>query len=273
MTASWTFHLPFYEFENNLRLGYDPISPPSPPRGYIVQDQAADADIGNGFTSFQDVIALEGQLGGEVNSTTHTVTNDSTPDSSVLSALESVVPQPLIDGNLHGFPLAYLDIRVFTSPLHRQMLCSLANNSAGLDQSTIQEVIHFLQKESDEKLYQAVRSAQGYTARAIIQNLFKAALEAGDARVVDILLREKHADININKQACIVNGGKFTPLERATVLRHEELVEVFLSHGANVNRTYADDGIGALDLASRVFSQPLGDKTYSFSITSLRKAA
>lgn len=249
MTASWTFRLPFYEFENNLRLGYDPISLPSSPKGYIVEDQAADADIGNGFTSFQDVIALEGQLGGEVNSTTHSVTNDWTPDSSVLSALESVVPQPMIDGNLHGFPLTYLDIGVFTSPLHRQMLCSLANNSAGLDQSYIQDVIHFLQTESDEKLYQAVRSAKGYTARAIIQNLFKAAVEAGDARVVDILLRENPSDIKINEQFCIVDGEKYTPLERATVLRHEESVEIFLSHDAKVNRTYTYGRVGALDFA------------------------
>ena len=254
MTATWTFRLPFYEFENNLRLSYDPISLPSPPRGYIVQDQAADADIGNGFASFQDIIALEGQLGGEVNSTTHTVTNAWTPDSSVLSALESVVPQPMIDQNIHGFPLTYLDIRVFPSPLHRQILCSLANNSAGLDQSPIQDVIHFLQKESDEKLYQAVRSAQGYTARAIIRNLFKAAVEAGNARVVDILLRENPADIKINEESCVVGHQRYTLLERATILRHEGLVEILLSHGAEVNRTYADDGVdadgvGALDFA------------------------
>ena len=249
MTAAWTFRLPFYEFENNLRLIYDPISLPSPPRGYIVENEAVDGDIGEGFTSFQDVTALEGHPGGEVNSTACAVSNAWTPDTSDFTALESVVPQPMVDESLHGFPLTHFDIEVFTSPLHRQILCSVANNFVGLDGLPIQDIIHFLQKESNEKLYRTVRSAQGYTARAIVQSLFKAAVEAGDARVVDILIRENSADIKINEQSFVIDGQKYTPIERATMLRHEELVEIFLSHGAEVNRTYTDDGIGALDFA------------------------
>ena len=255
ITAAWTFRLPFYEFENNLRLSYDPISLTSPPMGYIVGDQAADGDTGEGFTSFQDVIALEDQLGGEFNSTTHAVANTWTPDTSVLTALESVVPQPMVGESLHGFPLTHLDIRAFTSPLHRQILCSVANNFAGLDELTIQDIIHFLQKESNEKLYRTVRSAQGYTARAIIQSIFKAAVEAGDARVVDVLIRENPADIKINEQSCVVDDKRYTPIERATLLRHEDLVDIFLSHGAEVNRTYDDDGVGALDFAVPGFSR------------------
>ena len=241
--------LPFYGFENNLRLSYDPISLPSPPRGFIVEDQAADGDIDHGFTSFQNVIALEGQLGGEVNSTNHSWLDTWTPDSSVLTALESVVPQPIVDESLHDFPLTHLDIRVFPSPLHRQILFCLANNLAGLHAPAARGIFHFLQKEPNKKLYQTVRSAQGYTARAVIQILFKAAVEAGDARIADILIRENPADIKINEQSCVVYSEKYTPIERATLLRHEELVEVFLRHGAEVNRTYAYLGIGALDFA------------------------
>ena len=244
-TASWTFRLPFYEFENSLRLSYNPITS----SGYIVEDQAAEGAVAEGLTSFQDVIALEGQLGGEINSTNHAVANTWTPGASVLTTLESVVPQPMVDGSLHGFPLTYLDIRVFTSPLHRQILCSVANNFVGLDGLPIQAIIHCLQKESNEKLYRTVRSAQGYTARAIVQSLFKAAVEAGDARVVDVLIRENPADIKINEQSVVIHGQKYTPIERATLLRHEELVEIFLTHGAEVNRTYTDHGIGALDFA------------------------
>ena len=249
MTALWTYRLPFYEFENNLRLSYDPISLPSLTRGYTVEDQATEGDIGKGFTSFQDVIALEGQIGGEFNSTSHAVAKAWTPDTSVLTALEWVVPQPMVDTSLYSFPLTHLDIRVFTSPLHRQIFCSVANNFAGLDALPIQDVIHFLQQETNQKLYRTTFSARGYTARAIIQSIFKAAIEAGGARVVDTLIRENPADIKINEQSCVVHDKKYTPIERATILRHEELVEVFLSHGAEVNRTYADDGVGALDFA------------------------
>ena len=171
------------------------------------------------------------------------------PDTSVLTALESVVPQPTVGESLPGFPLTHIDIRVFTSPLHRQILCSVANNFPGLDGVAIQDIIGFLQKESNEKLYRTVRSAQGYTARAIIQSIFKAAVEVGDARAVDILVRENPADIKINEQSCVVDGERYTPIERATKLRHEELVDIFLNHGAEVNRTY-DYRVGALDFAA-----------------------
>ena len=250
MTASWTYSLPFYEFENNLRLIYDPISLPSPPRGYIVEDQAADGDLSEGFTPSQNILTSEGQLGGDFKDTTHAVANTWTPDISVLTALKSVVPQPTVGGSLPGFPLNDLDIRVFTSPVHRQILCSVANNFPGLDGLAIQDIIGFLQKESNEKLYRTVQSAQGYTARAIIQSIFKAAVEAGDARAVDVLVRENPANIKINEQSCVVQGKRYTPIERATMLRHEKLVEIFLNHGAEVNRTYTEDAVGALDLAA-----------------------
>ena len=55
------------------------------------------------------------------------------PDISDFTALKSVVPQPMVDESLHGFPLTHFDIEVFTSPLHRQILCSVANNFVGLD--------------------------------------------------------------------------------------------------------------------------------------------
>ena len=178
------------------------------------------------------------------------------PDTSVLTALESVLPRSAVGESLPGFPLTYLDIRVFTSPFHRQILCSVANNFPGLDGLAIQDIIGFLQKESNGKLYRTVRSVRGYTARAIIQSIFKAAVEAGDARAVDILIRGNPASIKINEQSCVVEGGrytpieKYTPLERATMLGHEELVEIFLNHGAEVNRTYTNDGVGALDFAA-----------------------
>ena len=249
MTALWLHRLPFYRFENGLRLGYNPISLNSPSifsRHSTVESQAGNEHLGEGFTSFQDVMTLEGQSGGELISTTHAVANTWTPSASALTALDSVVPKPMADQSLHEFPF---DIQIFTSPLHRQVLCSVANNSAGLDSLPIQDLIPFLQKETSEKLYRMVRSARGYTSRAIIQNIFKAAIEAGDARIVDLLIRENPTDIRINEQLCIVDGRKYTPIERATMLRCEELVNVFLNHGADVSKTYSRYGAGALDFA------------------------
>ncbi len=248
-TDLWLGSLPFYRFENGLRLGYNPISLQSPsivPMGSTAESRAGDGYHGEDFSSFRDIITLEGQPGGELTSTRHTLAKVWASGTSVLSALDSVVPKAMVDQSLRRFPF---DIQIFTSPLHRQVLCSVANNFAGLDALPIQNIIPFLQKETNEKLYQMVRSARGYTSRAIIQNIFKAAIESGDARIVDLLIRDNPADIRINEQFCIVDGRKYTPIERATMLRYEELVQVFLNHGADVSKIYTRYGAGVLDFA------------------------
>ena len=249
MTDLWLRSLPFYRFENDLRLGYNPSSLTAPsifPWDSAVESQAEDGYFDEAFSSYQDVITPEGQPGGELTSMTHAVANTWTPGAPALRALDSVVPKPMVDQSLHGFPF---DIQIFTSPLHRQVLCSVANNFAGIDALLIQNIIPFLRKETSENLYQLFRSTRSYTSRAIVQNIFKAAIEAGDARIVDILVRENPGHIRIKEQFCIVDHQKYTPIERATMLGYEELVQVLLNHGVDINKTYTDYGAGALDFA------------------------
>ena len=81
------------------------------------------------------------------------------------------------------------------------------------------------------------RSAQTYSSRAIIQRLFEVAIEAGDANIVDVLIRENPRDIKINEQFCSAGYEKLTPIERATYLRHEDVVKCLVEHNADVNRT------------------------------------
>ena len=76
----------------------------------------------------------------------------------------------------------------------------------------------------------------------------KAATEPGDARTVDILIRENPGGIKVNEQFGISNGERFAPIERVTILRFKVLVDIFLRHGVGVTRTYREDGAGALDL-------------------------
>ena len=252
MTTSWTLSLPFHQFENHLRLGYNPISLPSPPRFprvSTINNEIENQDPVEQITSFQEMIPTERQTYREANTLSRSENDVWTLDSSVSTALESVVPKAMDDESCYGFPVMQLDAQIFTSNLHRQALYSVANNFAGLDSSSVQDIFK-LQRETTEKLYQMVRSARGYTSRAIIRNLFKAAIEAGDARAVDILIREHPTEVKINDQFCRIDGERYTPIERATILRHEALVETLLSHGARVNRTYrTTNSVGALEFA------------------------
>ena len=160
--------------------------------------------------------------------------------SSVSAALKLVMPKLIADEQiLPSSRFLASNDQIFKSPLHRQILFSVANNFAGLSTFPIGDIMLILQRETTEKLYQMVRSARGPASRAIIQNIFKAAIESGDARIVDLLVRENKIDIRVNEQFLVAGGHRYTPIERATALRHEAVVRNLVHHGADVNKTDA----------------------------------
>jgi ankyrin repeat protein len=169
----------------------------------------------------------------------------------ISDALKSVMPIPMANEGFSEYAVMKSGTQIFSSPLYRQILFSVANNFAGLDAFSISEVIQFLQEETSERLYQMIRFTPGYSSGAIAQNLFKGAIEVGDAKIVDLLLTEKVAGIDPNEQVCIVNGEKFTPIERASKLRHKNVIRVLLDHDADVNKRLEDhfQAKGPLELA------------------------
>ena len=260
-----TVDLPFRILEDSLRVkvhrpGYQewswPTLPAFPPninprltleRPCGEEDLYPDSNLG--FD--QQIGTLEQPPSVEVSSTMLAASDNWTPDSSVLTALKSVVPDTIVEEVTPGPSVGSLNMPIFTSSLHRQILFSVANNFVGLDAISPKDIFHYLRKETDETLYRLVNSARSYSSRAIVQSLFKAAIEAGDARIVDVLLRENPRDIEINKLSLPVQGSRYTPIERATLLGHEDVIKVLLKRGADVNRSYSYDGYhhGALDYA------------------------
>ena len=259
-----TIGLPFLTFEKHLQLGINRtghqnwpiftagpsiISPRLIPNGTDADDLYQNGTLGSIETSETS----EQQPSFEVSGTSHTASDIWTPNCSVLTALKSVVPRSIADGDIPGSSVMSPSTQIFTSSLHRQTLFSVANNFAGLDSLQIKDIFQFLQKETNEDLYQLLRSVRSYSSRAIVQNIFKAAIEAGDARIADVLICENPKDIKVNEQFCCVKGLRYTPIERASMLRHEAVLEVLLKHGADVNRRHPEnDGKsrgGALDYA------------------------
>ncbi len=167
----------------------------------------------------------------------HISSSTSTLSSSVVAALKSVMPDSIDKEVLPSSSIICQDMKAFKSPLHRQILFSVANSFAGVGASDIGSVIRFLRTEMDETLYQLILHFPGYSSRAIAQNIFKGAIEAGDASIVDLLLTDRLAGIDVNQQLCSVDGESFTPIERASALRHAGVIRSLLRHHADVNLT------------------------------------
>lgn len=252
-TVSLTVGLPFQLFENHLQQQ-------TPSSGYMnwslsnfaagpatinpeltLYEGADHGDLHNdcSFGPIEGLEALELQLPSQVGGTIHTACDIWTPDSSIRTGLKSVVPKSFTEVDVPRSLAVSANTHLFKSSLHRQILFSMANNFAGLGAFPIMDLVHFLQRGTNQSLYQLVRHARSYSSRAIVQKIFKVAIEVGDARIVDVLLNENPRDLNVNEQFCTVGGEKYTPIERASTLRHELLVNCLLEHRADVNKTYS----------------------------------
>ena len=263
-TVSLTVDLPFQILEDLLRLvsqrlGYQnqvwptlPAGPSNINSGVTIYDRASNEDLhlnsNQGFLeSFE---TSEQQPSVEANGVNVTVSDNCTPVDSVFVALKSVVPKSIAEDDIPRSSVTPPEPQIFTSSLHRQILFSVANNFAGMDAFPVKHIFHFLGKETIEKFCRQVRScAPALSSWAIIQNMFRGAIEAGDTIIVDMLLRES-PNIDVNSQFCFVKGNKYTPIERASMLRYQEVVKTLLHHGAVVNRTPTDSPLllcGALD--------------------------
>lgn len=207
-----TTELPFHDFERHLH------NPPVAER-HLQWDQTAIAN-GNRATAPRLWIA----------------------DNSIEKALQLVVPgDPRVD-EYFDFSLMNPDTRFFASPLHRNILFSVANNFAGIGSFPKEQVILFLQRETSEVLYRMIRSAPHYYAtQAIALNLFRAAVEVGDARTVDFLLKESLPGIGVNSFICSSGEAKYTPVERAAGLLHTNVVKILLDHGADINLSHINN--------------------------------
>jgi ankyrin repeat protein len=126
--------------------------------------------------------------------------------------------------------------RIFASPLHRNIIFSVANNFAGIGAFPKERVIELLRDESSEDLHRMIQSAPYYyTTQAIALNLFMAAIEVGDARTVDFLLNQSLPGVQANRFIFSEGDVMYTPIERAAALRHTGVVKTLLNHGADVN--------------------------------------
>lgn len=75
-------------------------------------------------------------------------------------------------------------------------------------------------------------------AKSLAGNLFRCAVEAGDAEAVDGLLRDDHADIHVNDMIFLHQGSRYTSVERSARLKEVAVTRVLVRHGADVTKRF-----------------------------------
>ena len=178
------------------------------------------------------------------NITTHT-------GHDIGQALQAVVPHGSFSANPLNTSSKDGNVQLFASPLHRSIICSIANNFAGIESLPKEEIFKYLRGLTTNEMFQWILSKQNlHTTQALTHNLFNAAIEIGDYQVLELVLASTQSSLQTNK-TFLVDGAVYTPLERAAILGHNAVVRVLLKHATDAMTPSA--GHGPRSEVSRVF--------------------
>ncbi|OTA99919.1 hypothetical protein M426DRAFT_15976 [Hypoxylon sp. CI-4A] len=102
--------------------------------------------------------------------------------------------------------------------LHRLLLYSAANGFVGISNIPISAVFKFIDQNTNTTslLSRWFRDNKGHVAKGLAENLFRAAIEAGDHRIISFLLRTRLIDVN--NTVCLAEGRKYTPRCKQEIL-------------------------------------------------------
>ncbi|KAI1312894.1 ankyrin [Xylaria venustula] len=165
----------------------------------------------------------------------------------VLAKMESLLPSSLIRHHLVGSSLTGYDAKIANAFTRQQLLFSKANNFAGLNEFPIWQPFKLLGLFNTDVLHLLSRLPKGPAARSFIQGLFKAAIEVNAYTVVNGVLSmsddNRWPGVDVNKEKILISTNIYTPIQRASMLRHGETMKILLKYGADVNKTYRNSSL------------------------------
>jgi hypothetical protein len=149
------------------------------------------------------------------------------------SSLKSLLPNVDLQGGCDSGESLMAENEMPQIKLNQILLFSTANGFAGLENIPIQSVLKYLSRWADIDLL--LKASHSHFGKALAENLFRAAIEAKAKDVLKCLLAIP--SVNVNSIVCIVNGQRYTPVERAASLHDLGIVQMFLEAGADVKKT------------------------------------
>lgn len=129
--------------------------------------------------------------------------------------------------------------QAFETKFARVLLFSMLNGFSGLDDIPMEKILRFLNRVLVNKLLlDVLEQSPRCVSRTLADNIFRAAVEATDTKVVNLLLNRRLVDVN--ETVCLHRTTRYTPIERAAVLRSLKLMRSLIAAGADVNKSHAD---------------------------------
>lgn len=127
--------------------------------------------------------------------------------------------------------------QAFETNFVRALTFSVLNGFAGLDHVPMEDILRFLNRFAVSKLLlDTLQQLPQCVSRSLADNIFRAAIEATDTKVVNQLLEYQLVDVN--ETVCTHYREKYTPIQRAAALRSPNLIKSLLDAGADVNKFY-----------------------------------
>ncbi|KAI0015821.1 hypothetical protein F4780DRAFT_40621 [Xylariomycetidae sp. FL0641] len=177
----------------------------------------------------------------------------------VMDSLDSLLPE---DGCLENTTPGFQTIERNTifGPVVKKLLYSIINNFAGLRNIPPSAILNLVRVEPQiqTQLYKLLSESPSSIAKPLADNLFRAAIESGDAQAVGVIMsitRDKpEISIDPNNLACNFNGRDYTPIELAAKFGNIDIVRALLKAEADPNKSYMESELGsahcgALELA------------------------
>ncbi|KLU85937.1 hypothetical protein MAPG_04956 [Magnaporthiopsis poae ATCC 64411] len=155
--------------------------------------------------------------------------------------------------------------------IRKMFLRSIVDNFAGLQGMPVNGVLVLLRSDPrmSSELFKRLRTGSQALAKTIADNLFRAAVSAGDAQAAKFIVAAGSGQpyaIRLDDIICQCGGKRLTPLELAANNCDVHMVSALVHLGADVNKSYGDneyDSVGPLEYAVRIrspFAYPLSEQ-------------
>lgn len=193
------------QLQTNRDVGYHPAFPKRPENLDYIDPRRLLCHDSNATASASEVSSPETSLPGSSHASVHQQVS-AAHFSTVIPTLKALLPRTALEDYSGAHSCSIPNVETLNSAYFKLLSFSAANNFAGLNGFSLEKVLEYMQVKTSMQFPQLAQSIPGPTSKALVEKLFRCAIEAGNSRVVEALLQ--NAGIDANEQVCVIEGER-----------------------------------------------------------------